>query len=97
MRCQFGHFYDGKKIRNTKTAPYDQSAAKDAPDGNENLEMAHTVTGLRPERGYSATKYDGNAANPKKTVRRQFGRIYDEKKVRINLFGNSEQTNHGVT
>ena len=35
-----------------KPAPYDQSAAKDAPDRNENLETPRPVTGLRPERGY---------------------------------------------
>lgn len=88
LRCQCERPERGTRLTTPvwttvpKTTPYDPSAAKDAPDGNENLEMTHAVTGLRPERGYSATKYAGNAANPQKTVRPQFGRFYDEKKVR---------------
>jgi hypothetical protein len=37
---------------------------------------------LRSERSYSATNYDGSAAKRPKTLRRQFGNCYDDKKVR---------------
>ena len=40
------------------------------------------VTTVRAERGYSATNYDASAVKLQKTLRRQFGQKYDEKKVR---------------
>ncbi|HEX5219821.1 MAG TPA: hypothetical protein VFZ59_09660, partial [Verrucomicrobiae bacterium] len=46
--------------------------------------MAHAVTTLRAERGYSATKHDGSTGEIPKIVRRQFGRFYDGKKVHNN-------------
>jgi hypothetical protein len=36
----------------------------------------------RSKRGYWATKYDASVVKSPKTVRRQFGRSYDQKKVR---------------
>ena len=53
----------------------------------ENLKTTDLVVAVRPERGYSATNYDASVANPKKTLRRQFGQKYDVKKVRNTLFG----------
>ena len=47
-----------------------------------NHQTARRVTAVRPERGYSATNYEATAVNPPKTLRRQFGRSYDVKKVR---------------
>jgi hypothetical protein len=44
--------------------------------------MATRVITLRPERGYSATNYDGSAVKHPKNLRRQFGKFYDGKKVR---------------
>lgn len=46
--------------------------------------MATRVITLRPERGYSATNYDGSAVKHPKNLRRQFGKFYDGKKVRNN-------------
>ena len=66
------------------------SVAKEALDRNEKLETTRPVTGLRPERGYSVTKYDGSASETRKTVRRHFGRFYDAKKVR-NTYDQSVQ------
>jgi hypothetical protein len=40
------------------------------------------IAGLRSERGYSATNYDASVEKPPKTLRCQFGRFYDVKKVR---------------
>lgn len=48
----------------------------------KNLKTARRITTLRPERGYSATKYDGSLARIRKTLRRHSGRLYDQKKVR---------------
>jgi hypothetical protein len=48
----------------------------------KNLKTSRRVTTLRPERSYSATKYDASPAKTPKIVRRQFGRSYDQKKVR---------------
>jgi len=47
------------------------------------------VTTVRAERGYSATNYDASAVKLQKTLRRQFGQKYDEKKVR-----NTEHATH---
>jgi len=48
----------------------------------ENLKTTDPVVAVRSERGFSATNYDASVANPKKTLRRQFGQKYDVKKVR---------------
>jgi hypothetical protein len=40
------------------------------------------VITLRSERGYLAANYDGSAAKWPKTLRSQFGKFYDVKKVR---------------
>jgi hypothetical protein len=45
--------------------------------------ISHVIT-LRQERGYSAANYDGSAVKHPKTLRRQFGKFYDGKKVRNN-------------
>jgi len=50
------------------------------------------VVSVRPERGYSATNYDGSPANPSKSLRRQFGQKYDVKKVRNNYHHSVEKT-----
>ena len=39
------------------------------------------VRRLRPERGYSSASYDASPATRLKTLRRQFVRLYDEKKL----------------
>ena len=44
--------------------------------------MTARITTLRSERGYSATNYDVSVVNPLKTLRRQIGQKYDDKKVR---------------
>jgi hypothetical protein len=41
------------------------------------LTETHEAIAIRSERGYSATKYDGSPATDRKTIRRQFGEIYD--------------------
>jgi hypothetical protein len=46
------------------------------------LKMLLPVITLQPKRGYSATKYDANAVKSPKTLLRQSGRSYDQKKVR---------------
>jgi hypothetical protein len=43
--------------------------------------MTARITTLRSERGYSATNYDVSVVNPLKTLRRQIGQKYDDKKV----------------
>jgi hypothetical protein len=44
--------------------------------------MTGRIIALRPERGYSATNYDGSPARLLETLRRQFEQKYDLKKVR---------------
>jgi hypothetical protein len=86
--------------REGEATPYDASAVK-IPKRLEKLKTTYPVVALRPERGYSATKYDANMANPPKTLRRQFGQKYDVKKVRntctarhsASLFRKSDQDN----
>ncbi len=43
--------------------------------------MPRTVIALRPFHGYSVTKHEASAAKTQKTLRRQFGHSYDQKKV----------------
>jgi len=40
------------------------------------------VVALRSKHGYSVTKHDASVAKSQKTLRRQFGRNYDQRKVR---------------
>ena len=49
--------------------------------------MATRVITLRPERGYSATNYDGSAVKHPKNLRRQFGKFYDAKEIRNSQAG----------
>jgi hypothetical protein len=67
-----------------RSALYDQSAAI-----SSHLQIYHANAAsdperivVRPRRGYLATNYDHSTAISLKTLRRQFGRVYDEKKVR---------------
>ena len=48
----------------------------------QNHKTAKCATTVRSERGYSATNYDVSVVNPLKTLRRQIGQKYDDKKVR---------------
>ena len=43
---------------------------------------AATVVALRPQRGYSAAKDDGKSAGQVKSLRREFGQIYDANSAR---------------
>lgn len=47
-----------------------------------NLPMPKFVTTLRPECGYSATRYDSSADRTPKILRRRFGCFCDVKKIR---------------
>jgi hypothetical protein len=72
-----------------KIRSYDGSAAKrgvrcQCGKSQIALKIACLVVPLRLERGYPATNYGASPANNQKTLRRQFGRFYDVKKVRNN-------------
>ena len=78
----------GQKARSkSKKRFYDASAVKN-PEPLAKYKTAKCVVTVRPERGYSATNYDGSPAQPQKALRRQTGHFYDVKKVRnIEAFG----------
>jgi hypothetical protein len=52
------------------------------PEPGNHFKMLRPVVTLRPKHGNSATKYDPSSVKPSKILRRQFGRSYDQKKVR---------------
>ena len=56
--------------------------------------MTARITTIRPERGYSATKYDASVVKLLKTLRRQFGQKYDAKKIRNNYTGEHLHLEH---
>lgn len=75
-----------------KPAPYDPSAANDAPDRNDNPETAHALTALPPsprlrrDKTIRARLFGHKTrwerGRTPETIRRHFGRFYDSKKVR---------------
>jgi hypothetical protein len=73
--------YDVNVERDPKAVAYDGSAVRN-PETRPTLKTLRPVITLRSERGYLATKYDAIAVKSPNTLRRQFGRSYDQKKVR---------------
>jgi hypothetical protein len=62
--------------------PFTTAVRSKIPEPGNHFKTRRPVVTLRPKHGYSATKYDPSAVKPSKILRRQFGRSYDQKKVR---------------
>jgi len=73
--------YDVNVESGPEVVAYDGSVVSN-PEARQTLKTLRPVITLRPKHGYSATKYDANAVKSPKTLRRQSGRSYDQKKVR---------------
>ncbi len=67
----------------SEAAPYDVSSAKPSS-------FHYETPGLRPQRGNLAANYDASVAIRQKTLRRQFGKKYDGKKIR-NIYESEKQ------
>ena len=76
--------YDVNVESGPEVVAYDGSVVSN-PEARQTLKTLRPVITLRPKHGYSATKYDANAVKSPKTLRRQSGRSYDQKKVRNTL------------
>jgi hypothetical protein len=72
--------------------PLTTAAWSKIPKTGSDFETLHPVATLRPKHGYSATKHHPSAVKPSKILRRQFGRSYDQKKVRNNFITLKAQT-----
>jgi hypothetical protein len=64
-----------------KTVGCDGSAVKN-PETRQTLKTLRPVITLRSKHGYSATKYEASPVESPKTLQRQSGRSYGQKKVR---------------
>ena len=73
--------YDVNVESGPEVVAYDGSVVSN-PEARQTLKTLRPVITLRPKHGYSATKYDAKAVKSPKTLRRQSGRSYDQKKVR---------------
>jgi hypothetical protein len=62
--------------------PFTTAVRSRIPETRQPLKTLRPVITLRSKHGYSVTKYDASAAKSPKILRRQFGRSYDQKKVR---------------
>ena len=71
--------YDASVGMAGKQRRFTTATRKDGPKSNK---TPSRIKPLRPERGYLSARYDTTAAKTRKALRPEFGRLYDEKKVR---------------
>jgi hypothetical protein len=70
--------------KETRKPPFTAAVRSTIRKHSNHSKTPNRVVTLRPKHGYLATKYDASAVKSQKILRRQFGRSYDQKKVRNN-------------